>query len=35
MSNAVYSADKPADCAYCYFWREERKKAVNCPHAIT
>lgn len=34
MSNAVYSADKPADCAYCYFWRG-KKKAVNCPHAIT
>ena len=32
MSNAVYSADKPADCAIS---REERKKVVNCPHAIT
>lgn len=25
MSNAVYSADKPADCAYCYFWRGKKK----------
>lgn len=25
MSKEVYSADKPADCAYCYFWGGKKK----------
>lgn len=25
MRNEVYSADKPADCAYCYFWGGKKK----------
>ena len=28
LSKPVYTADKPSDCHYCYFWTNGRKAAV-------
>ena len=28
LSKPVYTADKPSDCHYCYFWTNGRRAAV-------